>query len=135
VILRIEIIFGTILYLLLAMWLKWGTIGKGKGTAIPLQAWTGPEGSRRLMLPDLKTIGAWRWQGCRPYVRAAFTPQELFMTLGTFMKILGNIPNLVTIGENCRALYIKTYVRFMVAGHIVSRYKRSLEWSGVWFFG
>jgi len=28
-----------------------------KGKAIPLQAWTGPEGSRRLMLPDFKTIG------------------------------------------------------------------------------
>jgi hypothetical protein len=31
---------------------------KGKGKAIPLQAWTGPEGSRRLRLPDFKTIGA-----------------------------------------------------------------------------
>jgi len=29
---------------------------KVKGQAIPLQAWTGPEGSRRLMLPDFKTI-------------------------------------------------------------------------------
>jgi hypothetical protein len=29
---------------------------KGKGKAIPLQAWTGPEGSRRLRLPDFKTI-------------------------------------------------------------------------------
>jgi hypothetical protein len=28
-----------------------------KGTAIPLQVWTGPEGSRRLRLPDFKTIG------------------------------------------------------------------------------
>jgi len=28
------------------------TIYKGKGKAIPLQAWTGPEGSRRLRLPD-----------------------------------------------------------------------------------
>jgi len=28
-----------------------------KGKAIPLQAWTCPEGSRRLMLPDFKTIG------------------------------------------------------------------------------
>jgi hypothetical protein len=27
-----------------------------KGNAIPLQALTGPEGSRRLRLPDLKTI-------------------------------------------------------------------------------
>ena len=28
-----------------------------KGKAIPLQAWTGPEGYRRLRLPDFKTIG------------------------------------------------------------------------------
>jgi hypothetical protein len=28
-----------------------------KGKAIPAQARTGPEGSRRLRLPDLKTIG------------------------------------------------------------------------------
>jgi len=28
-----------------------------KGKAITLQAWTGPEGSRRLRLPDFKTIG------------------------------------------------------------------------------
>ena len=32
-------------------------LGKGKGKAIPLQAWTGPEGSRRLRLPDFKTLG------------------------------------------------------------------------------
>jgi hypothetical protein len=31
--------------------------GKGKDKAVPLQALTGPEGSRRLMLPDFKTIG------------------------------------------------------------------------------
>jgi len=29
--------------------------------AIPLQAWTGPEGSRKLRLPVFKTIGTWRW--------------------------------------------------------------------------
>jgi hypothetical protein len=28
-----------------------------KGKAIPLQAWTCPEGSRRFRLPDFKTIG------------------------------------------------------------------------------
>jgi len=28
-----------------------------KGKAIPLQAWTDPEGSRRLRLPYFKTIG------------------------------------------------------------------------------
>jgi hypothetical protein len=29
----------------------------GTKKAIPLQVWTGPEGSRRLRLPDFKTIG------------------------------------------------------------------------------
>jgi hypothetical protein len=33
------------------------TINKCKGKAIPLPAWTGPEGSRSLKLPDFKTIG------------------------------------------------------------------------------
>jgi len=28
-----------------------------KDKAIPLQAWTGPDGSRRFRLPDFKTIG------------------------------------------------------------------------------
>jgi hypothetical protein len=27
-----------------------------RGKALPLQAWTGPEGSRRMRLPDFKTI-------------------------------------------------------------------------------
>jgi len=27
------------------------------GKAIPVQAWRGPEGSRRLRLPDFRTIG------------------------------------------------------------------------------
>jgi len=34
---------------------------RGKGKAISLQAWTGPEGSRRLRLSDFRTIGTWRW--------------------------------------------------------------------------
>jgi hypothetical protein len=33
---------------------------KGKGKAIPLQVWTDPEDSRRLRLPDVKTIGIYR---------------------------------------------------------------------------
>jgi hypothetical protein len=28
-----------------------------KGKTIPLQPWTGPEGSRRLKLPDFGTVG------------------------------------------------------------------------------
>jgi hypothetical protein len=34
---------------------------KDKGEAIPLQTWTGPEGSRRSRLADFKTIGTCRW--------------------------------------------------------------------------
>jgi hypothetical protein len=30
---------------------------KGKGKAIPLQAFVDPEGSRNMRLPDFKTIG------------------------------------------------------------------------------
>ena len=30
---------------------------RGKGKALPLQAWTGSAGFRRLRLPDFKTIG------------------------------------------------------------------------------
>jgi len=30
---------------------------KGKGKAIPIQAWRGPDSSRKLRLPDFKTIG------------------------------------------------------------------------------
>jgi hypothetical protein len=52
-----------------------------KSKAIPLQAWTGPEGSRRLRLSDFKTIGTCRWWGCQPYAPAAFTHQEIFLVL------------------------------------------------------
>jgi hypothetical protein len=31
---------------------------KSKGKAIPLQAWTSPEGSRRLRLPDFEKVVA-----------------------------------------------------------------------------
>jgi hypothetical protein len=50
---------------------------KGKCKAIPLQALTGPEGSRRLRFPYFKTIATWRWQDCQPYAPAAFTPGKV----------------------------------------------------------
>jgi len=34
---------------------------KSKGKTTTLQAWTGPEGSRSLGLPDFKTVDTWRW--------------------------------------------------------------------------
>jgi len=30
---------------------------QGKGKAVPLQAWTGPEGSRKLRVPDFRDNG------------------------------------------------------------------------------
>jgi hypothetical protein len=33
------------------------SITRHKAKAIPLQAWTGPEGSTSLILPDFKTVG------------------------------------------------------------------------------
>jgi len=55
-----------------------------KGKAIPLQAWTSPGGSKRSRLPDFKTIGTWRWQGCQPYAPTAFTHQKIFLVLISF---------------------------------------------------
>jgi hypothetical protein len=37
--------------------IAWYKTSKGKGKAIPLQALTGPGGSRRLRLPDIMTFG------------------------------------------------------------------------------
>jgi hypothetical protein len=45
------------IYLLHCKNFNMGILGKGKGKAIPLQALTGPEGSRRLRLPGFKTFG------------------------------------------------------------------------------
>jgi len=47
--------------LILKMMSTWMVETCKKGKAIPLQAWTGPEGSRKLRLPDFKKIGTWRW--------------------------------------------------------------------------
>jgi hypothetical protein len=43
---------------------------------------TAPDGpTRRLMLSDLKIIGARKWQGCQSYAPAAFVLQEIFLVL------------------------------------------------------
>jgi hypothetical protein len=54
------------------MWHVWGRRQvKGKGKAIPLQF------SRRLRLPEFKTISTCRWQCCQPYAPAAFIPENI----------------------------------------------------------
>jgi hypothetical protein len=54
---------------------------KVKVKAIPLQAWAGCVGSKRLRLPDFKAIGTCRWQDCQPYPPVAFTLQKIFLVL------------------------------------------------------
>ena len=61
----------------------WPIDYQGKGKAIPVQAWTGPEGSRRFRLQDFKTIGTWRVQGFRPHAPAAFTLLVLISVRGS----------------------------------------------------
>jgi len=50
---------------------------KGKGKTIPLQARTGPECSRRLRLPDFKTIGTRRCKVVSPTHRPPLTPGKI----------------------------------------------------------
>ena len=52
-----------------------------KEKAIPLQAWTSLESSRRLRHQDFQTICTWRWLVCPPYAKAAFTPQEISLVI------------------------------------------------------
>jgi hypothetical protein len=54
-----------------------------KGKAIPLQAWAGPEGSRRLKFPDFKNIGTCRFSAL---CTGRLYPQELFLV---FISIRG----------------------------------------------
>ena len=46
---------------------------KGKGKALPLQAWSGPEGSRKLKFPDFMTTA----QDCGKVVRLTHLPPLL----------------------------------------------------------
>jgi hypothetical protein len=49
-----------------------------KGTADPVQAWTGPEGSGKLS--SIQSAHEDN-KACRPYAPTAFTPQEIFLVL------------------------------------------------------
>jgi len=53
----------------------------GKGKAVPLQAWTGPEGSRRLRFPDFKTVGTWKVVGLSALCTGCLYTLEIFLVL------------------------------------------------------
>jgi len=55
--------------------------GKGKGKAAPLQARSGPEGSRKLRFPDFMTTAHRMVVGCQPCAPAALTPRKMRLVL------------------------------------------------------
>jgi hypothetical protein len=59
-----------------------GTSAKDAIKMVRVKQRTDPEGSRRLRLPDLKTIDTWRWYGCQPYA-PAFTLHEILLVLNS----------------------------------------------------
>ena len=44
--------------------------------AVQLQAWIGPEGSRKLRFPDFMTMAQDGGEVVQPYALAAFTPRK-----------------------------------------------------------
>ena len=51
-------------------------IQQSKGKAVPLQAWTGPEGSQEVKFPRLRDDGTRMVVGCQPYAPAVFNPRK-----------------------------------------------------------
>ena len=52
-----------------------------KGKALPLQAWTGPEGSRKLRLPDFVTTAQDGGKVVSLMHRPSFYPQDIIPVL------------------------------------------------------
>ena len=53
---------------------------KGKSKAVPLQAWSGPECSRKLRFPDYVTTAQDGGKDVQPYAPAAYSPRRCSCT-------------------------------------------------------
>ena len=62
------------------------------GKAVPLQAWSGPEGSRKLRLPDFMTTAQDGGKVDQSYAPAAFTPRKYIWY--SFLLEVESIPGL-----------------------------------------
>jgi hypothetical protein len=69
---------------------------KCKGKAIPLQALTGPEGSRKLRLPDFQTIGTRGWQGCQPYA-----PYRVLLGWSSGILVMRHVIMWMEVSHSC----------------------------------
>jgi len=59
---------------------RWQVKGKGKGKAVLLQAWSGPEGSRKLRFPDFMTTAQYGGKVVS-FTHWPSLPQEMFLVL------------------------------------------------------
>jgi len=57
---QVQLLLASIIQLPIGHCPQSNKVNKKKGKAIPLRAWTGPEGSRRMRRPDFMKIGTWR---------------------------------------------------------------------------
>ena len=66
------------------------TLNVKKGKSVPLQAWSGPEGSRKLRFPDFMTTAQ---DGGKV---VSLTAAQWLRRCETNRKVAGSIPNRVT---------------------------------------
>jgi hypothetical protein len=96
-----------------------------KGEAIPIQAWTGPEGPRRFRLPDLETISTW--------VRKVVSPTHHFYQM--MSRPQGHI-----VGEGCQCKIPMNWTHHLLACSAVPQPTELLhspccvvlDWTNVW---
>jgi len=70
---------------------------KGKGNAVPLQAWSDPEGSRKLRFPDYMTAAQDGGKFVSPTHRPPLPPGKKSITLRKLN--IGNLKNVIYLSN------------------------------------